>query len=157
MESILLTKYAIRYRGGAAGVIHFHYPIMLYSFSPKPMESDCWILSCVIIMFLWNGARERKGDAETLKKQQMTCYWWCISYQSVMFSLSTCCIRTVWVDSDLFFFDRTERTLIQCVMIYTTALAHFCRRWCVCIYLCVCVCVCVHVLITDFRSAHPTQ
>lgn len=45
MESILLTKYAIRYGGGAAGVIHFHYPIILHSFSPKPVESGCWILS----------------------------------------------------------------------------------------------------------------
>lgn len=40
MESILLTKYAIRYGGGAAGVIHFHYPIILRPFSPKPVESD---------------------------------------------------------------------------------------------------------------------
>lgn len=41
MESILLTKYAIRYGGGAAGVIHFHYPIILCSFSTKPVDSAC--------------------------------------------------------------------------------------------------------------------
>lgn len=39
MESILLTKYAIRYGGGAARVIHFHYPIILRFFSPKPVQA----------------------------------------------------------------------------------------------------------------------